>query len=287
MSDQQEQTAQKPAVQLPTAAKGSYAPYDDENFLYTSPGGTKMIGRLRHFSDCGDSILANEMWVENVYRLDGRTLGGTRKVVDIGCNIGAFALLCCEADPFVEVVGFEPVRHNINLLIKNIIINKWTDRIKVHECAVGKEKTEVEMHPYQAGSWMQGQPSKHYKEMELVMNNGGSRDLTTLTEEQAENLRRAGRTEKVKCIPFSEAMDLACGKGGECDFLKMDCEWSEYDIVESATIDDLKRIKQIAIETHGVTPERFGMFMEKLTRVFRIEVLGGAERGGYIWGNRL
>ena len=66
-------------------------------------------------------------------------------VVDIGANIGYFALI--EARRAQKVYAIEPEPNNIELLRKNIALNSYEDVIEVHQFAVsdktGKAKLAI------------------------------------------------------------------------------------------------------------------------------------------------
>src|SRR5439155_22097922 len=72
-----------------------------------------------------------------------------------------------------------------------------------------------------------------------------------------------------------------------CDFLKIDCEGAEYDIMFHATADTLRRIRHISMEYHdGVTSHSHGelrAFLEK--HGFRVQVHGNAAHRnlGYLY----
>lgn len=55
--------------------------------------------------------------------------------------------------------------------------------------------------------------------------------------------------------------------GGECDFLKVDCEGCEYGLILPASGETLRRIARISMETHEFGPgRRQGALVEHLER---------------------
>jgi FkbM family methyltransferase len=76
----------------------------------------------------------------------------------------------------------------------------------------------------------------------------------------------------------------------EVDFLKMDCEGSEYEIFMDATHDTLSRIREFAIEFHPdlTDPITHQEVMAKLSKQFNIRITGGVPRGagGIVYGER-
>jgi FkbM family methyltransferase len=67
------------------------------------------------------------------------TLGGFRpmRVLDLGANIGLFALSCVARDPDVRVVAVEPDPANAALLRRNVARNALGDAIEVVAAAAG------------------------------------------------------------------------------------------------------------------------------------------------------
>jgi FkbM family methyltransferase len=83
-----------------------------------------------------DQIVIDEVWSENVYRLEPHMLtGGT--VVDLGANIGAFTLRVLATNPAEKVVAVEPVGASYKQLLVNVERNGWSSRLCASNCAVG------------------------------------------------------------------------------------------------------------------------------------------------------
>src|SRR6266508_6011309 len=55
--------------------------------------------------------------------------------------------------------------------------------------------------------------------------------------------------EIVKAVSLKDIFDAHAVE--QCDFLKLDCEGAEYDILFSLAVDYFRRIKRIAMEYHG------------------------------------
>lgn len=59
--------------------------------------------------------------------------------VDAGANIGYFSLLASTLRTDMDTISIEPNDDNFNLLQKNILKNKLSDRITVHKCFLSDE----------------------------------------------------------------------------------------------------------------------------------------------------
>lgn len=233
-----------------------------EYFTYETPKGHFFTGRTKLVANCSDSILIKEMWEENVYHLKPETLGDTGVVIDIGFNIGAFSLYAFEQAPHITVLAFEPESSNFRLGEQNIVNNGFGHQFHCYRCAVGATEGTGKIRKFQCGSWMEGMEATYL---------GIKRQVV--------------ETENCDVISLDYAIGM-CKHLGGCDFLKIDAEWSEYDMIAGVSEESLKMVKQIAIETHAAPAEPFAALLEKLTRVFKLETLGTANRGAYVWGTR-
>ena len=66
--------------------------------------------------------------------------------------------------------------------------------------------------------------------------------------------------DEIEVVPLDEIIKETC------DFLKMDCEGSEYDIFKYASDDTIKKIKRLAIEFHNFNESRHWETITKLIK---------------------
>lgn|GEM_PF-5548521 len=86
----------------------------------------------RDFPRYDDEFCVNEVVEGDIYRIqDWKFQGGT--IVDIGANIGAFAI---PASKYGKVLAYEPSEENFKLLKMNIALNNAN--VEAFNCAVGK-----------------------------------------------------------------------------------------------------------------------------------------------------
>jgi FkbM family methyltransferase len=86
-----------------------------------------------------DHLIRDHVWepelTANILDKSNSTDGGT--FVDVGANLGYFSLIWASASPSNKAYCIEPVSRNIDLLRKNISLNRLDDRIMVLPIAAG------------------------------------------------------------------------------------------------------------------------------------------------------
>jgi len=183
-----------------------------------------LVFRMR----CGISIeVPTQLIVEfkEVFFADcyGSHLGGLKNVaniVDIGANVGFFTLFAASRFPDASIHSYEPVPANFQQLQANLARNPGL-RVHAHQQAVGAKAGRLAMH-LNCGSQFTSAAS-------LVTGAGGS-------------------SIEVVCVEFASVIQGL--PGGECDFLKLDCEGAEYEILYGSTPALLGRIHHLAMECH-------------------------------------
>jgi len=163
-----------------------------------------------------DEQIIDEIWNRKEYWLPHYDIEPAHMVIDIGAHIGAFATWA--ASKGATVYAFEPEPENHSMLVQNV---KGLDVIAMR-------------------NGVQGKPGKRtlYK-WEKTPGNTGNYSMYW---------NDGGESVEVDCITLAEALEIA---GGKCDFLKLDCEGAEYDILYSLHPFRLRNIKRIVCEWHG------------------------------------
>jgi FkbM family methyltransferase len=141
--------------------------------------------------------------MDDVYRLGGLSEIDPREpltILDVGAQIGAFALDVARRFPSCRVACYEPNPRITEYLYRNIRDNNMVDRISVAQLAVGAAPGRARL--YDAGS-----------------------SSTILPGLRSPN--SAAATE-VEVVAFEEVMNRL---GGQADLVKLDCEGSEYSIL--------------------------------------------------------
>lgn len=167
------------------------------------------------------SFLFHEIWLEEIYDLDGYRLKEGDVVLDIGANIGVFAIYVATRQKDVSVFAYEPFATNVEFLRKNVS-DSGIDSIQIFEKAIAGQ-TE----------------NRNIKVEENWVTNSIS-----ATNDDKDGLQ-------VSCI----SLDDAIAKMDKCDLLKIDCEGSEYEIFYNASEETMKQIRKVACEYHYVDDE--------------------------------
>jgi len=150
-------------------------------------------------------------------------------VIDIGAHIGGTSILC--ASRGATIYAFEPEKENYEILVENIKLNHLEDRIKCFKLAV---------------SSMPSDRTQLFKDENC---NGG----------HSLYLENPKEYEYVNIISLEKI--FIDNKIEKCDFLKMDCEDAELEILVNCPNEIFDRISQISMEIHkkenGEKIERF------------------------------
>jgi FkbM family methyltransferase len=150
--------------------------------------------------------------------------------VDIGANIGVFSV--CASKQAEQVIAFEPFPENYQVLKRNIELNA-AENIKTFQIAIG---------------------SKNQSRL-LSIDPKTSLDHTFYPKQDLSN------TVVVKTITLEEVFTL--NRLDRIDFLKMDCEGAELEIIENTPTELLTRIHKMVMECHRGNEQKI---MEILTK---------------------
>jgi FkbM family methyltransferase len=223
-----------------------------------------------------------EYRMRNGYRLiDGAgTLAGTiavvfvreeygplkthKTIVDIGANMGSFALFAAQRCPGARIFCYEPDSRNFAVLKQNIDVNGLQERVLAFPCAVASESGDRKM-------GLAASPDHS------LLASGG-----------------AGAEEWVRCTTLRDILqqhDLET-----VDFLKVNCEGAEYEILYNCTPEELQHVANIHLEYHSCHGQRNngnalceylrgkGFEIGRFTR--HVDRTGLFKESGFIWAAR-
>lgn len=194
-------------------------------------GGSLMISieGLRFNVQTSEEIfILREIFYEGIYNL---SLPHNCIVVDIGMNVGIASLYFAKNNNVKQVYGFEPFDLTLEKAIDNFSINKpVSKKIIYNNKGLGKENKEIDV--------------------DYTFDVKGSVGIDRFPEWYLGGERFKKR---IRIIDASLALEEIIDKNLDSEIvMKIDCEGSEYDVVESLYDKNiLKRISAIMIEWHN------------------------------------
>jgi FkbM family methyltransferase len=156
------------------------------------------------------------IWILKEYDKHGFKIQKNDVVIDIGAHIGIFSLYASQNCTNGKILCYEPSIENYQLLQHNISENK-VNNIFPNNSVVSNTTGTV----------------KFYINTDNTAN--------SMYDSTSESIQVKSQT--LKNIFDSNNLNV-------CDYLKLDCEGAEYDIIESLPDEYFKKIKQIYIEYH-------------------------------------
>lgn len=203
-----------------------------------------------------DKIVITEIFKQDTYKVPLLTNG---TVIDIGANIGVFSIYAILMGA-EKVYAYEPEERNYDLMLKNIKLNKMEGKII----------------PIKKGILDKAGNTR-------INHSGGGSTIA-----EVYSLRRKvfddwvkGEFNEVELITLDEAIKIA---GNDIDFLKIDCEGSEYHIINGCH--SLDKVSRISLEFHTVDENLWGKMVAKLSKYGRVEIIGQQVGGGMIYVKR-
>lgn len=205
----------------------------------------------------GRGSLAGTLAVVFVRREYG-SLEGFRTIVDIGANMGSFAVYAAQSCPDARIYCYEPEHQNFGFLTQNIKINELEKRVSAFQCAV----------------------ASHSGRRDLAVGKSPLNSFHIVSDHTSRQM--------VRCTTLREI--LADQRLGKIDLLKINCEGAEYEILEACSETDFDRIANIRLEYHNLDAqdrngESLSQWLE--TRGYRIErFTRRLKESGFIWAVR-
>jgi FkbM family methyltransferase len=217
--------------------------------LYKLRNGLKYFAR----SKTSDFEIINEIYIIKEYDKLLHFIKENSIVIDVGAQIGVFSVLAGKLKKGVRVYSYEPFKPNCELLEKNIELNNLKENIFAYELGVGGKKGKRELIICDENTGGHG----------FFCENGSTKTTINVI-----SLKDIFEKNKIK----------------KCDFLKMDCEGAEYEIILNTSDKYLKKIKAITMEFHkNGNIENLKNFLEQ--KGFKVEITNIGEGILYAWQN--
>jgi len=177
-------------------------------------------------------------------------------VVDIGANIGVFAIYAASTARNTTVYAFEPAKDSFDCLLRNVKLN-------------GVERV---VHPFNLGVSAKKEKRKLFLASLSPFHSLYSRSINQ-------------EFISINCISLNDILEQ--NKIDRVDVLKVDCEGAEFEILRGLSDGNFRRIKEIRMEYHNQHDRRYSVseletFLEQkgFKRVFFREFL---DQAGNIW----
>lgn len=142
-------------------------------------------------------------------------------IVDVGANAGFFSLYMASRFPEARILAFEPVPVNFSLLERNFRANP------------DRRLTPVNRAVFSSAD-------------HITLNYDASDAFTTA----ASIFENVHGSDEIRVEAISLPQILQEYEIDEIDYLKLDCEGAEYDILYRCPRDSLRKVRQITLEVH-------------------------------------
>ncbi len=203
-----------------------------------------------------DLMQLTTIWVVKEYDYPNFEIKENDTIIDIGGHIGLFALYCNQLTKTGKIFSFEPIKENYDMFLENIKINTL-ENIIPHNLAVTKTEGNIPI-------YLNNDESGH----SIFEKN------TKVVNVESTSLKKIFDVNNIK----------------RCDLLKLDCEGSEYEIIESLPEEYFKKIDKIIIEYHFAEkyPILFKNLIKKLESVsFTAKIDRTDENMGLIFAEKI
>ena len=162
-------------------------------------------------------------------------------VLDVGAHKGEFLSSLLPAKKSIKIYAFEPMLENYDILKSNIQLNNFSN-IKAENCATSNSSSKIII-------YQNNDESGHSKFIET--NNP--------IEVNSKSLNEIFDDKKIE----------------KCNLLKLDCEGSEYEIIDNLEDKNFEKIEKMIIEYHlaDTHPELLNKLKNKLkNKMYKISI---------------
>lgn len=168
-----------------------------------------------------DVWIVKEICLDRDYESNSVQIKDGWTVIDIGAGIGEFAVLVAKEHPNSQVYAYEPFPESFVLLQENLKLNV-TRNVRAFQMAIGSKSGQMLLATT-------GEAVQHT----ITHNSSVSSSATSI------------KVQGLSLDDLFQANDLA-----HCDFLKIDCEGCEFQVLFNASPVTLKNIDHICLEYH-------------------------------------
>ena len=177
---------------------------------------TKSGLKIKIRKNSTDLMALTHVWLIGEYKRKNFEIKTDDTVIDVGGHIGLFTLYASQFCKTGSIFTFEPEKENFELLSENISSNNLN----------------------------------HVKSFNLAVSNSSSSVTLYLNEDTAGHsmFSKSSQSITVNSISLKKIFDE--NNIDHCDFLKLDCEGSEYEIIKNLPSEYFQKIQKMVIEYH-------------------------------------
>ena len=174
------------------------------------------------------------VWLIEEYKSKNSEIKDNDIIIDVGGHIGLFSLYASQFCKKGLIYSFEPVPENYDLLMDNIKSNNLN----------------------------------HIKPFNLAVSNSNSNVKLYLNDDEAGHSMFSTSSKAITVNSISLQQIFDDNNIETCNFLKLDCEGTEYEILENLPLSYFDKIQKIIIEYHMVDshPELLESLKKLLTK---------------------
>jgi FkbM family methyltransferase len=210
--------------------------------------------------------LIKEVFVDDCYRLAELQLRPGEVIVDIGANVGTFALAAARTFPQASIICVEP-EASAHARLEHNVRHNGLSQIRMVHAACGGASGEQVLYARQ-----------------LQMNAPAALSTLYTTDNYGSRFAPIATVPVVSLDRLFSTYNIAA-----CGLLKLDCEGSEYEILLNADLDVLYKIRRLAMEYHvGLTdhtPDELVNWLDGCGFAVERQPLLD-EEGGYLYARR-
>jgi FkbM family methyltransferase len=199
------------------------------------PNGLTLCLRSSQMMSAANYVI-EEVFGERQYVREGFEIGHDDTIVDIGGNMGIFALWAAPQAPQGRVISVEPIPDLIACLEASLPLNSLENVTPVQK-AVGAPGTVIDL--------------SYYRGFNIISHRADfRRPAFARAKMYLKNFKTWSSPETVRAQSVSIGQLLDDHAIDRVNFMKIDCEGGEYDIVRNVSASDWRRIDRIVIEFH-------------------------------------
>ncbi|MBL6449153.1 amino acid adenylation domain-containing protein [Fulvivirga sp. 29W222] len=239
--------------------------------LYLLPNGMQ----ITHLNKTETDFIYDEVFRDNAYIRHGIKIKDGDVIFDVGGNIGMFSLFAGLHYKDVKVYSFEPLKPVFEVMETNTSL--YDIDVTPYNVGLSKENGEVEFTYYPNNTALSGRYGEEHGDKEILrrtMFNQSNQSSISLSDAEIEEiLDERIHGEQVKCQIRRLSDIIKENNITRIDYLKVDVERSELDVLLGIDEEDWSKIRQIVLEVHDIDDhiERIESLLKKHGFTYKME----------------